>query len=158
MVTTETRPSFRDQLQHQWNQGKFLCVGLDPDYSKIPQFLKDRYSERGDVLEEFVNSIVDATADIAGFYKPNLAFYEGFWDGDRDENEGSGEERLGYIIDRIHGRNPEISVIGDGKRADIGATNKYYDKMFNRYGFDAMTTSPYLGGDTFPSLQATHPD
>jgi orotidine-5'-phosphate decarboxylase len=158
MTETDTRPPFRQQLQRQWDKGKFLCVGLDPDYSKIPQYLKNKHhDDRYKVLSEFVGSIIDATYDIAGAYKPNMAFYEGFYDGnDENENPALGEEVLEGVTPRIRRKDPEIVVIGDGKRMDISPTNRYYDRIFLRYGFDALTTNPYFGGDSFPDLQFEH--
>lgn len=147
METSETRPSFREQLQRNWNQGKFLCIGLDPDYNKIPQYLKDKhYGEYGAVISEFVNTVVNATYDLVSAYKPNIAFYE--WD-------DASSLDLHDIVDRIHDKYSTVPVIGDVKRADIGNTNRGYAQMaFERYTFDAITTNPYFGGDTFPPFQA----
>lgn len=147
MEAVESRPPFREQLQNQWDQGKFLCIGLDPDYSKIPEHLIRKHeAQNGEVINDFVKTIIDTTHDIAAAYKPNIAFYE--WDDDSSM-------QLWGIVDYIHALDPEIPVIGDVKRADIGNTNRGYAQMaFERYGFDAITTNPYLGGDTFPPFQS----
>ena len=147
-MAVETRPSFLEQLQHQWNQGKFVCVGLDADLDKLPPHLKKPNGyERPRLFAQFrfLEALVDATHDLVCAYKPNIAFFE-------DHPEG--EEALAYTVDHIHSRYPEIPVIGDVKRADIGNTNTGYAKLFKRYGFDAMTTNPYFGGDTFAPFQA----
>ncbi len=144
MISNE-RPPFTEQLQRKWDEGKFVCVGLDADYLKIPiQHLLT--SDRAAQQMEFVTRIVEATAPWVCAYKPNIAFFE-------DDPEG--ESALLDIVRYIHRKHPDIPVIGDVKRADIGPTNKGYAKMaFERIGFDAITTNPYFGGDTFPTFQA----
>jgi orotidine-5'-phosphate decarboxylase len=105
----------------------FLCVGLDPDPSRLPE---------GDVAA-FNRAIVEATADLVCVYKPNLAFYEAL--GPR------GMEVLHQTLEAIP---KNIPVIGDAKRGDIGSTAQAYARaLFDIYGFDAVTVNPYLGGD-----------
>lgn len=147
MVEDDTRPSFREQLQRGWDLGKFVCIGLDPAWDRIPQHLKSKHhNEQGATIHDFVNSIVDATSDLVLAYKPNIAFYE-------DDDETSLE--LHDITERTHNLYPDIPIIGDVKRADIGNTNRGYARMaYERYEFDAITTNPYFGGDTFPPFQA----
>ena len=149
MEATETRPPFRDQLQSGWDKGKFLCVGLDPDWSKIPQHLKNEFpsdDEKYAAITIFARTIIDHTGDLVCAYKPNIAFYE---------DSANNELALSSIVDHIHESFSDVPIIGDVKRADIGNTNKGYAKMaFERYGFDAITTNPYFGGDTFPPFQA----
>lgn len=160
--TQDTRPPFREQLQKQWDKGKFLCIGLDVDIDKLPRgfiggFLSPEamrdyrkgFYARQVIWDKFLMPIIKATSDIAGFYKPNIAFYEG--------NEQK-QWALESTLRDLNHEYPEIPIIGDTKRADIGNTNKYYAEMFDRYGFDAMTTNPYFGGDTFPALQTNHTD
>ncbi len=163
MAETETRPPFRGQLQRQWNQGKFLCVGLDADIDKLPRGFKggfppaevmrdpsEGFYARQVIWDKFLIPIIEATSDIVGAYKPNIAFYEG--------NEQK-HWALESTLQDLDSKHPEIPVILDAKRADIGNTNKYYDEMFDRYyGVDAMTTNPYFGNDTFPALNANHKD
>jgi orotidine-5'-phosphate decarboxylase len=105
-----------------------LCIGLDPDVTLMPKI---------DPLD-FNKAIIDATADLVCSYKPNLAFYEALG--------LDGLETLLKTVDYI----PQfIPVIGDGKRGDIGNTAKAYAKaIFETYGFDAATVSPYLGYDS----------
>lgn len=106
-----------------------LCVGLDPDLKRIPE---------GMGILEFNKTIIDATADLVCTYKPNLAFYEAMG------NEGLSalEQTVQYIPDNI-------PIIGDAKRGDIGNTAKAYAKaIFDHFGFDAATVSPYLGFDS----------
>jgi orotidine-5'-phosphate decarboxylase len=106
----------------------FLCVGLDPDPARLPE--RD--------VAAFNRAIVEATADLACVYKPNLAFYEAL--GPR------GMDVLHQTVEAI----PEgIPVIGDAKRGDIGSTAQAYARaLFDIYGFDAATVNPYLGGDS----------
>lgn len=143
------RPHFREQLQRKWDEGKFVCVGLDADYSKLPPHLASRAKEYGatnlnlrqEVTYEFLIGIVNATADLVCAYKPNIAFFE---------DQRQSELALKGIVSYIHAAHPDVPVIGDVKRADIGNTNRGYARMaFDRYGFDAITTNPYLGPDTY---------
>ncbi len=105
-----------------------LCIGLDPDPALMPDL---------DVAS-FTRAIIEATADLVCAYKPNLAFYEALGH--------QGQEALIQTISAI----PEhIPVIGDAKRGDVGHTARAYAKaMFDIYGFDAVTVSPYLGMDS----------
>lgn len=144
------RPAFIDQLRAQWDEGKFVCVGLDSDFLRLPVSLASNrqancFASRFNTLR-FNQAIVDATHDLVLAYKPNIAFYE-------DDPEG--ELVLESTVDYIHDQYPHISVIGDVKRADIANTNAGYARMaFERYGFDAITTNPYFGHDTYdPFLQ-----
>ena len=112
-----------------------LCIGLDPDPSLMPD---------GAGILEFNKAIIDATADLVCAYKPNIAFYEALG------NEGL--EALKRTRDHVPG---EIPVIIDAKRGDIGNTAKAYARsLFDYYGFDATTVSPYLGYDSLePFIQ-----
>jgi orotidine-5'-phosphate decarboxylase len=127
------------KLEKLWKQGKFVCVGLDPEVSKIPQFLKDSFNnDVEEVIFEFNKNIIDKTADLVLAYKPNSAFYEG---------EGKdGIKALMRTIDYIKTNFPDIPVILDCKRADIGNTNEAYAKAaFDLMKADAITVHPYLG-------------
>ncbi len=97
----------------------FLCIGLDTDIEKIPAHLQ----QHPDAVFQFNKSIIDATAAYAVAFKPNTAFYE---------SEGtSGWESLEKTISYIKKNNyPEILVIADAKRGDIGNTSKRYAKAF----------------------------
>lgn len=144
-------PPFIEQIKAKWDEGKFVCVGLDPDLDRIPHHLKKRYIQpasygREGISRDFLEKIVDYTGDLVCAFKPNIAFFEGNMEG---------EETLTGLVNHIHERFPTVPIIGDVKRADIGNTNKGYAKMaFERYGFDAITTNPYFGHDTYdPFLQ-----
>ncbi|MCK4919426.1 MAG: orotidine-5'-phosphate decarboxylase [Bacteroidales bacterium] len=121
----------------------YLCIGLDTDYNKIPKFLLEfEYP-----LFEFNKRIVKSTSDIAIAYKPNLAFYESL---------GSvGWMSLELTVNYIKTHHPEIFVIADAKRGDIGNTSKMYaSAFFNHMDFDAITVAPYMGSDSVtPFLQ-----
>jgi len=115
-------------------QNSLLCVGLDTDIAKIPQFLRDS----DDPIFEFNKAIIDSTCDSAAAYKPNLAFYEAMG-------------RTGWAaLERTVRYIPAgILKIADAKRGDIGNTARMYAKaMFEVFGFDALTVNPYLGGDS----------
>lgn len=115
----------------------FLCVGLDTDLNKIPEFLL----AKEDPIFEFNKQIVDATAPYAVAFKPNLAFYE---------FQGSqGWISLQRTVKYIKETYPDVFLIADAKRGDIGNTSKMYAKaFFQHFGFDAVTASPYMGQDT----------
>ena len=108
-----------------------LCIGLDPDPGRMAV---------PDVFQ-FNRAIVDATADLVCAYKPNLAFYEALG--------LPGLEALQRTVEHIRGQAPEVIVIGDAKRGDVGNTAEAYaSALFDSWGFDAATISPYLGGDS----------
>lgn len=116
------------------NKSSFLCVGLDPDLNKLPRHL----SKEADPLFEFNKQIIDATADFAVAYKPNLAFYEVLGP--------KGWESLQKTLDYIP---QEIFTIADAKRGDIGNTASLYAKtFFETMDFDAVTLAPYMGKDS----------
>lgn len=133
-----------DQLFEQIKKKKsFLCVGLDSDIAKIPSHLL----QAEDPVFEFNKAIVDATAEVAIAYKPNIAFYEcrGV------EGWRSLEKTVAYIKENY----PEIFTIADAKRGDIGNTSQMYAKAFlETLDFDAITVAPYMGEDSVtPFLQ-----
>ncbi len=117
---------------------KHLCVGLDPDFEKIPVHLRRLGVREG--LLAFNRGIVDATKEIAGSYKPNTAFFEAYG----SEGWDVAKETIRYI--REHA--PEAVVIADAKRADIGNTNNgYIEAIFGDLEADAITVHPYLGSE-----------
>ncbi len=126
--------NFMELLQAMWDDGKFVCVGLDSDEKKLPKgFDIESYETR---QSAFNRHIVNSTAAFACAYKPNLAFYRG----------SAGKENLRQTIDHIHALASEIPVILDAKVADIGNTNDAYaEEYFDWYGADAVTVHPYLG-------------
>ncbi len=115
----------------------FLCVGLDSDPVLFPEHLKSLPNS----IFEFNKAIVDATYEYTVAYKPNLAFYEA---------EGlSGWQQLQMTVDYIRAKDPEIMIIGDAKRGDIGNTAQRYAKaFFDVMGVDAVTLAPYMGKDS----------
>ena len=133
-----TARNFGSLIDAQWQQKKFLCVGLDPGYEKIPE--SARAGNVRDTFLSFNKAIVDATNDIVCAYKPNPAFYEA---------QGvDGWQALSDTIDYIHVVAPDIPVILDAKRGDIGNTNVDYAKMaFDALKADAITVQPYQGGE-----------
>ena len=129
-----------------------LCVGLDVDYNKMPEHVK-ALAKKGEVaikgelfkgtarsIVEFNKAIVDATAPYCVAYKPNIAFYEA---------EGvSGWQQLEMTVDYIRKNYPEMFIIADAKRGDIGNTAALYAKaFFEKMDFDAVTLAPYMGRD-----------
>jgi orotidine-5'-phosphate decarboxylase len=111
-----------------------LCIGLDPVREKLPLSL----AEDPDPMLTFCTGIVDATADLALAFKPNIAFFEA------DGSEGL--ERLEALINHIPDR---IPVILDAKRGDIGTSSEQYARMaFESFGVDAVTVNPWMGRDS----------
>lgn len=129
---TKSRPTseFIKKLENLWAEDKFVCVGLDPVESKLPKGISSFF--------KFNKAIIDKTHDLVLAYKPNSAFYEAYG------AKGIGE--LKKTIDYIKKNYPQIPVIIDAKRADIGSTNEAYVKFVYDYlGADAVTLHPYLG-------------
>ncbi|MDC0035676.1 orotidine-5'-phosphate decarboxylase [Chloroflexi bacterium] len=123
---------FIDRLQKISSMKESLvCIGLDPDPVKMPS---------PDVFE-FCKTIVDSTQSFAAAYKPNMAFFEAFGiDGLRS---------LEKVIQHVRTNYPDILLIGDGKRGDIGSTSaKYAHAMFNLWDFDAITVNAFSGFDS----------
>jgi orotidine-5'-phosphate decarboxylase len=115
----------------------FLCVGLDSDLEKIPSFLLDKK----DPVFEFNKRIIDATHKYTVAYKPNVAFYEC--------HGSKGWNTLDATVRYIKGNYPDLFVIADAKRGDIGNTSKLYAKTFlEKMPFDAVTVAPYMGEDS----------
>jgi orotidine-5'-phosphate decarboxylase len=126
-----TRQQLFEQIQHKKS---FLCVGLDTDLKKIP----DHLQRENDPVFAFNRQIIDATADYAVAYKPNIAFYEAMgpkgWE--------SLQKTIAYIP-------KEIFTIADAKRGDIGNTSGLYAKaFFETMNFDSITIAPYMGKDS----------
>lgn len=112
-------------------------MGLDTDPLKIPQHLL----EKEDPVFEFNRLIIDATAQYAVAYKPNLAFYEG--------NGIAGLVSLQKTAAYIHEKYPDIFLIADAKRGDIGNTSSLYARaFFSEWNYDAVTVAPYMGADS----------
>lgn len=117
----------------------FLCVGLDTDVNKIPEFMFDKYE--GDYIFEFNKQIIDATAKYCVAYKPNLAFYESLG--------LQGWDVLERTVDYIRSNYPDMFLIADAKRGDIGNTSAMYARtFFGAMDFDSVTVAPYMGEDS----------
>ncbi|MBI4038074.1 orotidine-5'-phosphate decarboxylase [Candidatus Daviesbacteria bacterium] len=142
------RPSFNNLLQSKWQESKFVCVGLDSDYSKLPQSIKKNNSTRSAILK-FNQQIIDATFDLVLAYKAQVSFYEAVGEG--------GWRALKKTVQYLHQKYPNIPTILDAKRGDIGNTNLGYTKaIFDDLGFDAVTINPYLGQEALaPFLACT---
>ena len=118
-------------------KNSFLCVGLDSDMNKIPRHLLGE----DDPVFAFNRAIVDATAAYAVCYKPNLAFYE--------ENGVKGWVSFEKTVRYIRYNYPEILILADAKRGDIGNTSQMYARAFFATDMvDGVTLSPYMGRDT----------
>ncbi|GAO31549.1 orotidine-5'-phosphate decarboxylase [Geofilum rubicundum] len=128
----------KEQLFQQIREKKsFLCVGLDTDIQKIPRFLLDTT----DAIFAFNKEIVDATHDLAVAYKPNLAFYESLG--------VNGWNSLEKTVNYIRYNYPDLFIIADAKRGDIGNTSSLYARaFFDSMDFDAVTVAPYMGEDS----------
>jgi orotidine-5'-phosphate decarboxylase len=115
----------------------FLCVGLDTEPEKLPSCVKNNH----DPVFEFNRRIIDATAQYTVAFKPNFAFYE--CQGSRGWNS------LKKSVEYIKEYYPDIFIIADAKRGDIGNTSKMYAKaVFDDMPFDAVTVAPYMGEDS----------
>ena len=135
--------TFIDKLRARWQQADSLvCVGLDPDPAKFP----DAFVDDEDALFSFCRDIVDATAGYACAFKPQIAYFAA---------HNGGEAALQRLVAHINGAHPDVPVILDAKRGDIGSTAEQYAvEAFERYGADAVTLNPYMGRDSAdPFLQ-----
>ena len=134
----------REQLfENIKRKQSFLCVGLDTDLKKVPQFLVERAErEEGfDAIFEFNKAIIDATAPYCIAYKPNLAFYEAHG----VKGWIAFEKTVKYIRENY----PDQFIIADAKRGDIGNTSKLYARtFFEEMDEDAVTVAPYMGEDS----------
>jgi orotidine-5'-phosphate decarboxylase len=112
-----------------------LCVGLDPDVTKFPESLQNDVR----AIEKFCISIVDATHDLVCAFKPQIAYFASV----------GAEAQLERVCNYIRTTYPNIVLILDAKRGDIGDTaTQYAREAFDRYGADAVTVNAYLGTDT----------
>ena len=132
----KNRPLFTEQLAHAWShQDSMLCVGLDPDPKQFPASIKGK----GGAILAFCREIVDATSDFGCAFKPQIAYFAAH----------GAEDQLAQLIDHIHRQHPQVPVILDSKRGDIGSTAQQYAiEAFDRYQADAVTVNPYMGFDS----------
>jgi orotidine-5'-phosphate decarboxylase len=128
--------TFIAKLSAAWEMhNSLLCVGLDPDLAKFPHDLRDEQ----DAIFTFCTAIVDATADAACAFKPQIAYFSAL----------GAEDQLQAICAYIREKHPMMPIVLDAKRGDIGATAEQYAReAFERYGADAVTVNPYMGGDS----------
>ncbi len=128
--------SFIAQLKAAWQKNNsLLCVGLDPDPAKFPAHLRGK----PDAIFQFCAGIADATADLACAFKPQIAYFAA----------RRAEDQLEALIAHIHDKHPNVPVILDAKRGDIGSTAEQYAiEAFERYRADAVTVNPYMGRDS----------
>lgn len=119
----------------QARNNSLLCVGLDPEPSKFPGNWVNDPTRIG----HFCAAVVDATKDLVGCFKPQIAYFAAH----------RAEDQLEWLINYIHKEAPGVPVILDAKRGDIGATAEQYAReAFDRYQADAVTLSPFLGLDS----------
>lgn len=137
-----TAPKFIDRLANRWRSADtLLCVGLDPDPARLPSFL----GTGDDATLSFCREIVDATADVACAFKPQFAYFA----------SARAESQLERLIAHCRSMHPEVPVILDVKRGDIGATAEHYAReAFERYNAHAVTLSPYMGRDSIEPFLA----
>lgn len=128
--------TFIQKLSQAWTtNNSLLCVGLDPDVKKFPAEL----AQQPDVIYAFCKAIVDATADLACSFKPQIAYFAAL----------RAEDQLEAICRYIKTTYPQIPIVLDAKRGDIGATAEQYAReAFERYDADAVTVNPYMGFDS----------
>lgn len=150
----------RKQLYDQIKAKRsMLCVGLDVDFDKMPEHIKalaksgevaikgELFKGKARSILSFNKAIIDATAPHCVAYKPNLAFYESYG--------LDGMRALDATVDYIRTTYPEIFLIADAKRGDIGNTAKMYAKaFFESMDFDAVTLAPYMGEDSIAPFLA----
>ena len=112
-----------------------LCVGLDPEPSRFPADLKGNANK----IYDFCARIVEATADLVNAFKPQIAYFAAH----------RAESQLERLMEHIRRVAPDVPIILDAKRGDIGSTAEQYAiEAFERYGADAVTLSPFMGFDS----------
>jgi orotidine-5'-phosphate decarboxylase len=134
--------NFIDKLNAAWRSNdSLLCVGLDPDIERLPEQLRGH----PEGIAEFCKAIIDATADLACAFKPQIAYFAAL----------GAEDQLETVCKYLKERYPHIPLILDAKRGDIGATARQYAReAFDRYGADAVTVNPYMGFDSVEPYMA----
>jgi orotidine-5'-phosphate decarboxylase len=112
-----------------------LCVGLDPEPARFP----GAWAHEPGRIYDFCRSIVDATHDLVCAFKPQIAYFAA----------QRAEDQLERLMAHIRRVAPDVPVILDAKRGDIGSTAEQYAReAFERYQADAVTLSPLLGLDS----------
>ena len=134
--------NFTDMLRDATAQNNsLLCVGLDPEPTRFPAAMQGDPRK----IYDFCAAIVDATADLVCAFKPQIAYFAAH----------GAEDQLERLMQHMRANAPQVPVILDAKRGDIGSTAEQYAKeAFERYGADAVTLSPFMGYDSVePYLQ-----
>ncbi|MFC4277019.1 orotidine-5'-phosphate decarboxylase [Achromobacter aloeverae] len=128
--------NFKQKLDQAWTAtNSLLTVGLDPDPGRLPTELADK----PDAIFQFCRDIVDATAPYACSFKPQIAYFAAH----------RAEDQLEALCQHIRDRHPQLPIILDAKRGDIGSTAEQYAReAFERYQADSVTVSPYMGLDS----------
>jgi orotidine-5'-phosphate decarboxylase len=128
--------TFIDMLRAAERQNhSMLCVGLDPEPTKFPDHIKGDANK----IYDFCAAIVDATADLAIAFKPQIAYFAAH----------RAEGQLERLMEHMRRVAPQVPIILDAKRGDIGSTAEQYAiEAFERYGADAVTLSPFMGFDS----------
>ena len=128
--------TFIEKLSAAWqSNNSLLCVGLDPDVAKFPAHLQGQ----PEAIFTFCKAIIDATADTACSFKPQIAYFAA----------ARAEDQLEALCAYIRVQYPQIPIVLDAKRGDIGATAEQYAReAFERYDADAVTVNPYMGFDS----------
>ena len=122
---------YRAEQQHRSR----LCIGLDPDPARFPMQWRDDPRR----IYDFCAAIVDATADLAMAFKPQIAYFAAH----------RAEDQLERLMAHMRVAAPQVPIILDAKRGDIGSTAEQYAReAFERYGADAVTLSPFMGLDS----------
>ncbi|MFA5776254.1 MAG: orotidine-5'-phosphate decarboxylase [Patescibacteria group bacterium] len=145
------RRNFRELLEERWAEGKFVCVGLDSEFTKIPEAAHRPGVGVGvdpaNTIVAFNRAIVEVTHDLVCAYKPNVAFYEAYGP--------EGMMALQQTIADIHAIAPDVPVILDAKRGDIDNTNLgYVAAAFDYLEADGITVHPYLGAESLQKFLA----
>src|SRR5690606_33021085 len=128
--------TFKTKLDAAWQQsGSMLMVGLDPDPKRFP----DQLQGRKDAIYEFCREIVDLTAPFVCGFKPQIAYF----------SASGAEDQLEALCRHIKQNHPDLPLVLDAKRGDIGSTAEQYAReAYERYGADAVTVNPYMGHDS----------
>ena len=117
------------------DNSSMLCVGLDPEPTRVP----GRYKGDANKIYDFCAQIVDATADLVIAFKPQIAYFAAH----------RAEGQLERLMEHMRRVAPQVPIILDAKRGDIGSTAEQYAReAFERYGADAVTLSPFMGFDS----------
>ena len=134
--------TFLEMLQNAATRNQsMLCVGLDPEPTRIPVCVPEGPNR----LYDFCAAIVDATHDLVCAFKPQIAYFAAH----------RAEDQLERLMQHMRSHAPHVPIILDAKRGDIGSTAEQYAReAFERYGADAVTLSPFMGWDSVaPYLQ-----